>query len=84
MSEPAPVWCITPEDAAQAEQAEHADKLTELQLWAQRFADVLGTIHAAMSAQLPERLASDVTLTYATIMLQGGHGVYEDGCEDDA
>ena len=77
------MWCITPDDAATAEQAEHADKLNDLSLWAVRFADVLSTIYDAMRAQLPERLAREVTTTYATIMLQGGHAVYEDGCEAD-
>ena len=79
MSEHNTVWLITPEDEAEAEQAEHADKLDDLSLWASRFADVLGTIYGALRARLPERVAREVTQTYASIMLQEGHAVYEDG-----
>jgi hypothetical protein len=77
------IWTITDEDAQTAEDAEHADKLTELSLWAVRFADVLATVHGAMARRLTPRMADNVTLEYARIMLKSGYGQYEDSCADD-
>lgn len=81
MSEGPIIWNITPEDAQTAEDAEHADKMSELTVWAARFADVLTTIHGALARRLSPRMAERVTLEYARIMLEGGHAVYEEGCE---
>ena len=82
MSEPMPVWNITPEAVEEAEQMQRNEALGELgEVWGD-FAEQLSVVYTELRARLPRKLSRAVTLMYASHVLMPRAGACD--CDEDA
>ena len=83
MTEPLPVWNMTPEGEAELERVELADMLANIGTQSETLAALLASFFGPLREKLPPDLAEAVTLQYAlTLMARMTPRVeYRDGDE---